>query len=190
MEIELKYLVTEKTDTENLKKFFDDNFAHDINMHAIYYKDAIDSTTKMLENTTFRIREENDEKVVTLKWGGKNTNGLHERHEVNISYDEYLKGNIPLEVKDRAPKLENIVEILEMFYVRREFELKTDDFVAVMSIDNGEIRKNDKKLPIFEVEIEHFSGNIEKMVEFGSEFALKYGLEAGNKSKFARGMAL
>lgn len=183
-------MITESSDIEGLETFFTENNAHDINMHATYYKDAPFITEKKLEKRTFRIREENDNKVITMKWGGKSTNGLHERHEINIPYEDYLKENIPLEVKDRAPKLENIVEILEMFYVRREFELKTDDFVAVMSIDNGEIRKNDKKLPIFEVEIEHFSGNIEKMVEFGSEFALKYGLEPGNKSKFARGMAL
>lgn len=190
MEIELKYLITESSDIDGLERFFADNDAHEIDMHATYYKDAPHVTEKKIDKTTFRIRQENNKKVITMKWGGKSTNGLHERHEVNISYDDYLNGNIPLEVKDRAPKLENIVEILEMFYVRREFELKTDDFVAVMSIDNGEMRKNDKKLPIFEVEIEHFSGDIEKMTEFGEEFAKKYDLLAGNASKYARGMAL
>ena len=183
-------MITESSDIEGLETFFTENNAHDINMHATYYKDAPFITEKKLEKRTFRIREENDNKVITMKWGGKSTNGLHERHEINIPYEDYLKGNIPLEVKEIAPKLENIVAVLEMSYIRREFELKTENFTAIMSIDRGKITKNDRELPIFEVEIEHFSGDIEKMTEFGEEFAKKYDLLAGNASKYARGMAL
>lgn len=190
MEIELKYLITENSDKEGLKKYFDDNKARSIEMHAEYYVDAPNIIDGPLKNTTFRIREENGEKVVTMKWGGKSENGLHERQEVNIPLSEYAKGNIPEIAKDRAPKLENIVKALEMSFLRREFDYKNDDFEAVISVDKGKMTKNGKELPILEVEIENISGNIEKMTEFGVNFAEKYGLEPGNASKFSRGMAL
>ena len=155
MEIELKYLVSENSDKEGLKKFFAENTAKKIDMHATYYTEAPDAMDRMLNKTTFRIREENGEKVVTMKWGGKSENGLHERQEVNIPYDEYLKGNIPEIAKDRAPRLENIVPILEMSFIRYEFGYENEDFSAVISIDEGKISKNNKELPIFEVEIEN-----------------------------------
>ena len=43
---------------------------------------------------------------------------------------------------------------------------------------------------ILELEVELYSGDQEDMVALGSELATKYNLEAGDKSKYQRGLEL
>ena len=52
------------------------------------------------------------------------------------------------------------------------------------------ILTNYGKEPIFEVELELFSGETEELVELGEQLQEKYGLEVQELSKYARGIEL
>ena len=53
-----------------------------------------------------------------------------------------------------------------------------------------EVLTNYGKEPIFEVELELFSGETEELVELGEQLQEKYGLEVQELSKYARGIEL
>ena len=55
-------------------------------MRAIYF-DTADNSLRG-KAMAFRVREENDRRVATLKWGGSADGGLHVRGELNVPVDD------------------------------------------------------------------------------------------------------
>lgn len=96
MEIELKYLLTEAIakdrvlEDKHLQEIQDPDSEETIHMRAIYF-DTADNSLRGKE-MAFRVREENDRRVATLKWGGSADGGLHVRGELNVPVvDDFAK---------------------------------------------------------------------------------------------------
>lgn len=88
MEIELKYRLNDASEAEAIfsdARIFamtDPGSEKTIKMHAAYFdtEDASLSSKGMV----FRVREEGDKLMATLKWDGVSIDGLHTREEINV----------------------------------------------------------------------------------------------------------
>lgn len=202
MEIELKYLINDKDDADRIfadvsVAGFIDKEVSSITMDAVYYDTAEKSLTE--QGIAFRIRKEGDCYIGTLKWNGTSDNGMHKRQEINVPVSEEAAGTPDLDIfrqSEMSDVLEAIVgtkkllPLMEVDFVRRLARLDTGRSICEMSVDTGEIRAGGKKAPIYELEIELFSGNEEDIIKIGTELSEKYGLKPENKSKFQRGYEL
>lgn len=200
MEVEVKYLLPENFIVENI---FEDELVKNIfvpetdvifNMRAFYF-DTPDFDL-MKNGLSFRIRYENNDLVLTTKYGGGAKEGLHEREEININVDpeflnspniEIFKGYDVYEEFKKALNGKNLLKLLEMTYERKEVNIDDGEFDAVLSVDEGYIFTESGKERIFELEIENISGSIEKMTDFANKLASKYELIPCNDSKLKRG---
>jgi len=86
--------------------------------------------------------------------------------------------------------MQRLMPVMEMEFVRKQMHVDTGKSISVVSCDEGEIRTAVGSAPISEVEVELYSGDQEDMIALGRELAAKYNLQAGNKSKFQRGLEL
>src|SRR5665647_1046266 len=77
--------------------------------------------------------------------------------------------------------------IIETRFLRSRFRVDTGNTIIEVSIDKGEIITEKGEEPILEMELEMFSGNEEELVKIGEEISEKYGLQAEERSKYARG---
>ena len=200
MEVELKYLLPKGIDKysilndDEIKKLFVPETDEVLDMKAFYF-DTKDYDLKK-NGLSFRIRYEGSNLVLTTKYGGGSSNGLHEREEININVSEEFLKNPSVEIFNgyavydefkKALKDKEIEKMLEMNYERDELNIDNGRFNAVLSIDEGEIVTNKGNDCIFELEIEQISGSTEEMIKFGEYLAQKYGLIPCNKSKLERG---
>ena len=77
-----------------------------------------------------------------------------------------------------------------MVFERRQVRVDTGKAISVLSCDDGSIRAGGKTVPIMEMEIELYSGDLDELKEYGQKIADKYGLVPEDRSKFARGYDL
>ena len=203
MEIELKYLLTEdiarerSLDDKHLLEIKDPDSDETIRMCAVYF-DTADGDLQRRE-MAFRVREENDRKVATLKWGGSAENGLHVRGELNVPVEEafcsaphvdIFKGSEIYEEIAGTVGEKALLPVMHMEFTRQQMRVDTGKSISVISLDDGVIRTANGEVPIAELEIELYSGDQEDMVRLGEELAAKYNLAAGDCSKFQKGLAL
>ncbi len=85
---------------------------------------------------------------------------------------------------------ENVECVLETRFHRKRFRIDTGTGIFELSVDKGTILTNYGEEPIFEVELELFSGETEELMELGEQLQEKYGLEVQELSKYARGIEL
>ena len=204
MEIELKYKLNEASDADAI---FDDIRILDIadagsekhiKMHAVYFdtKDGNLSSKGMV----FRVREEGEKLMATLKWDGVSIDGLHVREEINVPINDrvYLqKPDIKVfSESDIFEELESIVDgkelvlMMEMNFVRRAVRLDNGVGIFELSVDIGNISCEGKTKQINELEIELFSGSNEELKELGEYISNKFRISPENHSKFRQGLDL
>ena len=203
MEIELKYLLTEAIakdrvlEDKHLQEIQDPDSEETIHMRAIYF-DTADNSLRGKE-MAFRVREENDRRVATLKWGGSADGGLHVRGELNVPVDDdfakaprmdIFQGSEIYEEIARTVGDQKLLPVMEMEYTRRQMRVDTGRSISVVSMDDGVIRTAKGEAPIAELEIELYSGDQEDMLLLGEELAATYNLLPCDTSKFQKGLAL
>ena len=99
MEIELKYLLTEAIakdrvlEDKHLQEIQDPDSEETIHMRAIYF-DTADNSLRGKE-MAFRVREENDRRVATLKWGGS----AGQAKFPGKNFERNLQGNVAMSRK-------------------------------------------------------------------------------------------
>ena len=217
MEIELKYPTDPETGKKIMEEVAGSqgSAAREIPMLAIYY----DTEDRALRDKrlTYRIRKEGKDNILTIKYGrgsDKGNKGLHRREEINIPVPADFIEKPGIDVLDDTPvykefdkavggqysddlgvmlPLKPLIPLMEMEYLRTEADISFGEggrTKAVISYDEGEIRAGGKTEPISEVEIELSDGFEEDLTEFGEVLSKKYGIEGGNKSKYARGLKL
>ena len=85
-------------------------------------------------------------------------------------------------------------EELELLFVskvnRRRAKLRYGQSVVEIAIDRGFVEAGDKQEAISEMEIELYAGELSDVLKLTQTIADKYGLEAENRSKYARAIAL
>jgi len=203
MEIELKFLIEEEFTRErifedhHLRKLAGEEALEIIPMKAVYYD--TEEKDLMRSGFAFRVRYEDARPVATMKWGGGAEDGLHRRGELNVTVNEdfaecpdmniFRGSEIYEELADTVGE-KPLIPVMEMEFVRKQMHVDTGKSISVVSCDEGEIRTAVGSAPISEVEVELYSGDQEDMIALGRELAAKYNLQAGNKSKFQRGLEL
>ena len=204
MEIELKYVIDDREKVEKIlndpsvTEIKDENSDESIDMHAVYF----DTEDRILSanEAAFRIRREGKKLMATLKWGGSCENGMHRREEINIPVEgEEQLVNPDMSIFDETEvgpgmkkllKDRKVVPIMDIDFLRRQMRLDTGRAICELSIDEGEVVCGRKKDRILELEIELYSGDEGEIVRLGNEISDRYGLIAGNISKFQRGLRL
>lgn len=203
MEIELKYQIPSE---EIIKKLWKDEVFESygdvdpkssIDMDAIYY----DSADGILAGAgaAFRIRREGKRLVATLKWAGTENEGLHEREELNVQLPAASEQTPSLEVFDGCDEGRQLLRLLdgrplvrtlEMVFRRDRKRLDTGSMICEIALDTGIIQTENGDLVIRELEIELFSGDQEEIRKIGASLMERFGLVAGVRSKYGRGMDL
>ena len=204
MEIEFKYLIPEECSLEDLwqesvfSKYGDVDLHQPVQMKASYY----DTPEGLLSgiDCAFRIRHEGPHIVATLKWGGRQSEGLHEREELNIQLAESFDDSKPtLEVFAESEKGRELIEIvgdrplvkrLETDFLRKIMRVDTGSAICEAALDIGEIRTRAGQLKIREMELELYSGDVQSIDRIGQDLAQRFGLVPGVESKYGRGMKL
>ena len=91
---------------------------------------------------------------------------------------------------------EPLVPLLETKFMRRLVQIRVaaedrdGHMLCEAAVDTGSIVAGTKSEPICELELELMEGDSAALVKLGEELEARYGLVAGEKSKFARGKAL
>ncbi|MCL2492798.1 MAG: CYTH domain-containing protein [Clostridiales bacterium] len=206
MEIELKYKLNSAelcdiilNDTW-VKRHAEAGGIETLRMKSAYFDTDDHALTQ--NNIAFRIRSEGDHILGTLKWGDDDADirGLYIRREINVPvsdetcffspdpaiFTESAEGRDLLEVLDGKP-LHNMFDIV---FTRRRLRLDYEQSIMELSLDEGAIIAGEQTAPIFEMEVELFSGTKEDLLDFGKKLSEKYHLEPELQSKFARGIKL
>ena len=189
MEIELKYRIPNEKIAEEIwqDKLFtsmeEKDSREEVCLDAKYF-DTFNCTLAK-EQIAYRIRKEGARWVAALKCNGQSEGALHTRNEINVPVvdgDPDPSAFRESEMGEKLIKLigdEDIQCVLETKFNRRR-----------VRIDTGMIITRYGEEPIFEVEIELFSGETEELLELGEKIQKKYDLETEDLSKYARGINL
>lgn len=204
MEIEFKYLIPDENIIDELwqeavfKKYGDVDSRQAVQMKAVYY-DTPDGTLNSVD-AAFRIRHEGPHVVATIKWGGSQTEGLHEREELNIQLPESFDDSKPtLEVFAESEKGRELMELVgdrplqkrvETDFLRRIRRIDTGSAICEAALDTGKIKTSAGDLDIRELELELYSGDIHDIEKIGKGLASRFDLVPGVKSKYGRGLEL
>jgi triphosphatase len=216
METELKLRFTNPGDEEGfLNSSWLSNMAMPdsqvvTNMLSRYFDTASQTLTQM--KTSLRIREEGEERVVTIKLGGQAKNGLHQRLEWSVDLedegwtdhpqsgldtgwfqrnavsdgdpDDTLRG-ILLKI-DKQP----LIEICHAKFVRTAFDVGYGDTLMELALDVGELSAGELTDSILEIELELKEGDVRDLMELGDELQARFALTPEPLSKYARCLAL
>lgn len=204
MEIEFKYLIPDESIIEKLwqdavfKKYGDVDSRQALQMRATYY-DTPDGLLSSVD-AAFRIRHEGPHVVATIKWGGRQTEGLHEREELNIQLADSFDDSKPtLDVFAESEKGRELIELVgerplvrrvETDFLRKIKRIDTGSAICEAALDIGKIKTAAGDLDIREIELELYSGDIHEIEHIGGYLSDKFGLIPGVKSKYGRGMEL
>lgn len=198
MEIELKYSIpTEGIASEIWKdKLFsaveEKDSREELCLDAKYFDTYNCDLAK--KQIAYRVRKEGDRWVAALKCNGKNEGALHKRMEISIPV---VDGEPDLSVFSESEMGDELQEIagnddikcvLETRFHRKRLRLDTGTGIFELSIDKGLIVTRYGEEPIFEVELELFSGETEELMELGERLQKEYNLQTQELSKYARGI--
>ena len=186
-EYELKY----RADQESLRSIFTTFPARwqTISMETTYYDTPSHSLSR--RRWTLRRRMENNVSVCTLKTPGIGP----ERGEWEVNCDSIGKAIAELcklsgcrELADLCK--EGLVVACGARFTRRAGTFTLRDSVMELALDEGVLLGGSREIPLCELEVEHKGGSLEEMERFAAELASLYNLQAEEKSKFARALAL
>ncbi len=144
-----------------------------------------------------RVRHIGEKRIQTLKTAGKSCGGLHQRQEWETEIDSNTP-NYELLPKKALPnwcqqpeKLQTIQPIFTTDFKRTQWDVSFDDGSLVeIVLDQGEIKTDDNRLPLHEVELELKSGSIVKLYQLALDCLQSIPLTLENHSKAARGYGL
>lgn len=212
METELKLKLIDASITDSL---FDHNWVNRLlmpgsrrllQMHSIYY-DTVEGDLNQ-RMATLRVREENDNKVMTVKLGEKSSASLHQRLEWNLSisdntWDPDLEDGFDLQaflkyaVSDGDPddELQEILELIdgkplipvcEASFTRVSWDIGYGDTLMELALDDGYLKGGELEEKLLELELELKEGDVRDLIELGESLQEHLPLVPEGKSKYAR----
>ncbi len=204
MEVELKYQIPDTAVIDKMwrKDVFAgygeiDDFSQ-VNMDALYY-DTADFRLSSVD-AAFRLRREDDTVIATLKWDGTQHGGLHEREELNITVnDDSVCSHPSLKIFEQSEEGRRLLELvgddpleekMRMTFLRRLMRVDTGNAICEVALDTGKIITAAGELPIRELELELYSGDIADIKKLGKKLSEKFKIVPGTESKFLRGLNL
>jgi inorganic triphosphatase YgiF len=202
VEIELKYIIPDKNEAENiwqdpdLVKMEETNSREKLPFRASYF-DTEDGVLAK-NDIAFRVRIEGARTIATLKWNGQSEGALHTREEINVPIDDEACLIMPDPALFKESEIgaqmlslvagKQLVNVMEVGFLRRRVRVDTGSSIIEVSIDTGDIITDQGSLPICEVELELFSGSQDELVGLGNKLAERYALVPEELSKYARGL--
>jgi triphosphatase len=204
MEIELKYSIgtVEIADAiwedDEIRMMEEDGSRCREELNAIYYD--TEDLQLLQHDIAFRIREEGNRVIATLKWNGKTVGALHTREELNVNLGEgkctdqpdptvFSQSEIGVELMELIG--EKVLHgIIEVHVSRRKVRVDNNQAIFEIALDFGTVVTKNGTCIISEAEIELYSGKEEELISLGDHLAQKYELVPETRSKFARGLAL
>jgi triphosphatase len=203
MEIELKLLI-HRVDAEKLiqhpliKKYAAES-PEKQDQFSIYF----DSSDFILRrhDIGLRVRQIGDQFIQTMKAGGSVQGGLHQRNEWENPVPDAqpdissLKRQIEDDSKlkallDTVSSTNCLQPIFSVRVKRTIWNLQIDDNAIELVLDEGEIEREQKQLPISEIELELKSGEAIQLYEFALKLLDDIPLRLSNSSKALRGYML
>lgn len=142
-----------------------------------------------------RVRQQNGQYTLTLKTDGEVKGGLHIRPEYNVTLPN-AEPDLALLVKKCGVDVENLAQFKLQPIFSTDFERQSwliecgTHTVIEIAFDLGQIKANDKQVPISEVEFELKSGNISDLLDFVAGLELEGNVRLSGASKAKRGYAL
>ncbi len=201
MEIELKYNIPDASVVEQMwhQEVFEKYGSVDrnakVHMAATYY-DTAEGTLSGVD-AAFRIRQEGEHFVATLKWNDTSSDGLFEREELNINLEEEQCRTPTISIFSESENTRELIDLvgdklllptIRTVFDRHIMRIDTGSSIFEADLDIGTILAGTESLTICELEIELYSGSREEMEKVGRDLAGRFGLEPGVKSKFQRGL--
>lgn len=144
-----------------------------------------------------RVRHIGDKRIQTLKTSGTSYGGLHQRKEWEMTIEGDTPNYAALPQKSlpkwfrNKDKLDSICPVFTTDFTRTQWDVSFDDGSLVeVVLDQGEVRTQDNRLPLNEVELELKAGSPVKLYELALAFQQTIPLTLENHSKAARGYGL
>ena len=165
-----------------------------IPMHAIYY-DTADAALQRA-GLAYRVRQEGERWVATLKGEGNAAGGLHQRPEWNVVVTDTrpclaVFTESPLQAALEPLRERPLLAILETQFQRHEKVISWEDGSRILlAADRGEIRANAVQEPILELELELVEGHPAAVLTLGAALCRDLPLLPDAQSKMQRGLLL
>ena len=140
---------------------------------------------------TLRVRQENETSVVTIKTpapGG--ARGEWECHGTDpVAAAPLLTAlGAPKELEELLR--EGVVPVCGAAFTRRAIPVQTGDTLVEVALDAGRLFREDREMPLCELEVELKEGSEAECAAFARALAEKFGLMPEPRSKFARAVSL
>lgn len=140
---------------------------------------------------TLRRRQEGETSVITMKTDGDG----HQRGEWEYTADSVAGAGRLLPQLGAPPQLQEllkdgVVPVCGAVFTRRSVLLELDGAAAELALDHGILFREDRRLPLCEVELELKQGNEAAVETFGRELAQRFCLTEEPRSKFVRAVSL
>lgn len=211
-EIEIKLGIDERTFNKLIKDDslgvkFDLNSHVTLNFKSIYYDTS--SFALFNNNIAFRIRNESNKIVSTIKWNDESdfSLGFYKRNEINALVKnnvDWMTPNLSIfkndeigEICKKLVKDEPLEQLFEVNHRREVINAEIKDSIFSISYDLGKIvpikvgeKMANKETIISELEIELLTGSEKLLMKISNEISEKYKLKPIGNSKFIRGINL
>ena len=185
-EFELKYAATAEIFAKLTADFAG---GQELKMETTYFDTP--SAALSARKWTLRLRRENGTGVVTFKTAGDGqTRGEWEytAETVASAAETLIALGAPKELEHLLA--EGIAPVCGAAFTRRALCVTQDDAVLELALDEGILFRGEKKLPIWEVEVELKEGSEAACRAFAQALAAEYGLREESHSKFVRAVNL
>ncbi len=195
-EIEVKLAASQKMleRIENIDEILNWNVKRNGTIHLVSHYFDTPGFNLLYNNFAYRLREENENRVATLKANGKKRNGIYIREEINkallngedVSSKYFIKKHFPqvLEVAKGKP----LDEVLMVNNNRHILHITRNNSFIEASLDFLYFIKGRRKIPYNEIELELKEGSEEELAECSSYLRLNYHLSLSGASKYEMGL--
>ena len=187
-EFELKYAAKDAAVLEKILESMG-RTAEEISMATTYY-DTADGALSA-RKWTLRLRQENDDFVVTFKTAGDGkTRGEweYDADSVEFAATTLVDLGAPQELEELLA--DGVQPVCGAEFLRRAVALELGGTVLELALDCGRLFRGEKEIPLCEVEVELKRGEEAAVRAFAGELAKKFGLKEETKSKFVRAVNL
>ena len=198
MEIELKFQVP-VTQQKKLQQALQPDTAQRIQLHAKYF----DTPARLLaqEGMALRLRKEGEDWVQTFKaTAGSHLHRIEAEVDLGLCSEEPTLPDLGLFVQQ--PEIQQLLEKTltdQIGTLQLQFETDIERTYRIFNFENaeievcldqGEIRSQDRKVSVYEVEFELKQGPVASLIRFAQSWADQYQLWLDVRSKAERGNLL
>jgi inorganic triphosphatase YgiF len=201
MEIEAKYAITGPLEVATLEALDLSPYQLEPLKEEQHHDEVLDTPDRALtsKRQALRLRRAGGNITVTYKGPDTVSGGLHEREELEASFDAAA---LPGSYREWSPQIAERIEqsigdaplapLVEMDVLRRTWNvLRHEQVIAELALDSGVIRAGGRTTPVHELEVElKGTGRRDDLEALDRVFSRALPLRPESQSKLERGLAL